>query len=305
MDSVLIKLTEIRGSLAEARGTSNHGSGSKPSLSPPQNFPTMSAKEAPTLALLSRAHSPTSVARIYAEKIQHRPLLLKPSEPTTTNPSARQQRHLKRVHKLEQRKRKLKPRPLTAKAKRASHIYTIPKSGQKYEVFEGLHQMWEAYIREVLFDNPDGWASGPITGAGAAPKLVSADYHGAELEVVRSRCVSRVGVKGIVIKETKFTFELITKNNTVKSIPKEGTVFQFILSPSPATKPGIEKTQEGAETKDSVGGGQDAMGDTDMNIPKVEEAIKPLVFEIYGAQFQTRASDRAIKKTKPHYFPLL
>lgn len=263
----------------------------------------MSAKEAPTIALLSRAHSPTSVARIHSEKIQHRPLFLKPSEPTSTTPSARQQRHLNRVHKLAQRKRNLKPRPLSAKEKRASQIYTIPKSGQKYEIFEALHGMWEAYIREVLFDSPEGWASGPLM-AGTVPKLVSADYHGAELEVVRSRCVSRVGVKGVVIKETKFTFELITKDNTVKSIPKEGTVFRFKLSPS-SSKPGIKKVQDSTGEKDSRGGDQDGMMDTSMTTQKAEEAIQPLIFEIYGDQFQARASDRAIRKSKPHYFPLL
>jgi len=264
----------------------------------------MSAKEAPTIALLSRAHSPASVARIHAEKIQHRPLLLKPSEPTTTNPSARQQRHLNKVHKLAQRKRKLKPRPLTAKEKRATQIYTIPKTGQKYEVFEALHGMWEAYIREVLFESHDGWASGLVT-ASAAPKLVSADYHGAELEVVRSKCVSRVGVKGIVIKETRFTFELITKNNTVKAIPKEGTVFRFTLSPSLATKSDTGEVQESAEVKGSEGGDQDEMMNTDTKIQNSEEALKPLIFEIYGSQFQARASDRAIRKPKTHYFPYL
>lgn len=48
------------------------------------------------------------------------------------------------------------------------------------------------------------------------PMLASADYHGAELEVVRSRCVGRVGCKGIVVKDTKFTFEMITKGDILR-----------------------------------------------------------------------------------------
>jgi ribonuclease P protein subunit POP4 len=34
-----------------------------------------------------------------------------------------------------------------------------------------------------------------------------------------------------------------------------------------------------------------------------EEAPKPLIFEIFGEQFQTRAPDRANKKFRMHYQP--
>lgn len=103
------------------------------------------------------------------------------------------------------------------------------------------------------------------------PLLVSADYHGAKMEVVRSRCSSRVGVKGIVVKDTKFTFELITEKNELKIVPKEHTVFRFEV-------PFAEHVKE-EETK---------------------EARKPLVFEIYGNQFEVRAPDRANRKFKMH-----
>jgi ribonuclease P protein subunit POP4 len=38
-------------------------------------------------------------------------------------------------------------------------------------------------------------------------------------------------------------------------------------------------------------------------IPSVGEKQKPLVFEINGEQFQTRAADRANKKFRMHYQP--
>lgn len=47
-------------------------------------------------------------------------------------------------------------------------------------------------------------------------RLVGADYHGAEFEVVRSRCPSRVGIKGICIKETKAMFYIITVKDALK-----------------------------------------------------------------------------------------
>ena len=110
----------------------------------------------------------------------------------------------------------------------------------------------------------------------ADPILVSADYHGALLEVVRSRCVSRIGLKGIVVKDTKFTFEIVTKHDVVKRVPKEHTVFRFEI-PTNANGGG-----HGIETGD---------------------AKKPLIFELHGSQFESRAPDRANKKVKPHFDP--
>lgn len=79
-----------------------------------------------------------------------------------------------------------------------------------------LHRLWVGYIRGVLGLKGDG--SGYVAPQSAGPLLASADFHGAEVEVVRSRCVGRVGLRGIVLKDTKFTFELVTKGNEVKSM---------------------------------------------------------------------------------------
>lgn len=49
-------------------------------------------------------------------------------------------------------------------------------------------------------------------------KLASADYHGAEVTVVRSRCTGLVGLAGIIVRDTKFTFQIITKKNQLKSM---------------------------------------------------------------------------------------
>jgi len=139
--------------------------------------PTSKPKEGIAQALLSRAHSPTSASRILTEKVKTRPLHLKPTEPTT---DSRQRRHVERLRKEQQKKRKLKPAPLSARNKRALGIYDIPKSEQEYSIYEPLHRMWIGYIQEVLGPN-----CMPISSATSA-KLVSADYHGADLEVVNS-----------------------------------------------------------------------------------------------------------------------
>lgn len=58
---------------------------------------------------------------------------------------------------------------------------------------------------------------GFVSAQSAGSKLASADYHGAELTVVRSRCAGMVGLEGIVVKDTKFTFQIITRKNELKS----------------------------------------------------------------------------------------
>lgn len=116
-------------------------------------------------------------------------------------------------------------------------------------------------------------------GNGTVAKLVSADYHGAELEVVRSRCVSRVGVKGLVLRDSKFVFEIITRNNALKTIPKEHTVFKFEIP-----QPGSPNVKDGEGSKEEG-----------------EQGRKNLVFELHGDQFQYRSTDRANRKFKSHF----
>lgn len=57
-----------------------------------------------------------------------------------------------------------------------------------------------------------------VMAQSAGSKLASADYHGAQVTVIRSRCTSLVGLAGIVVRDTKFTFQLITKKNHLKSM---------------------------------------------------------------------------------------
>ncbi|KAI3397459.1 hypothetical protein diail_10790 [Diaporthe ilicicola] len=231
----------------------------------------MTSKNQPvTQALLARAHSPTSAERIYSDKIQHRPLFLRPTSPPP-QATARQARRKERERKVKERKKALKPKPLSAKQRRKLGLHDVPRDGQKYATFLPLHNLWLGYVREVL-------GSEVYTGGqGAASKLSSADVHGAEVEVVRSGCVGRVGIKGIIIKDTRFVFEIITPKNEVKIVPKEGTLFRVQVPPPDASK-------------------DDEANDGEQAPPK-----KSLVFEIYGDQFAVRSADRANRKFKSHF----
>ncbi|CAC9895830.1 unnamed protein product [Aureobasidium pullulans] len=248
-----------------------------------------SEKEHPALGLLTRAHDPSISSQIFREKVQNRPLLLRPSSPDPRE-DARSKRQKARLEKAKANRKSRKPRPLTAKRKRELGIYDIPKEQQKYDIYVPIWKLWCAYMREILGMEKSRY----VNAAGVGPLLASADYHGAMVDVVRCRCVGRVGIRGIVVKDTKFTLEIITLKNELKSmscqfpspcdciadillaVPKEYTVFRFEV-------PFIEEDND---------------GDSQMT-----ESQKPFIFELHGSQFQKRAADRAARKFKQHIDP--
>lgn len=59
--------------------------------------------------------------------------------------------------------------------------------------------------------------------------LLKADFHFSEVEVIDSSNSLMIGIKGIVIRDSKFIFKIVTKENKVKTIPKSVSVFQFIF----------------------------------------------------------------------------
>ncbi|THZ05277.1 RNase P/MRP, p29 subunit [Aureobasidium pullulans] len=230
-----------------------------------------SEKEHPALGLLIRAHDPSISSQIFREKVQNRPLLLRPSSPDPRE-DARSKRQKARLEKAKANRKSKKRRPLTAKRKRELGVYDIPKEQQKYDIYVPIWKLWCAYMREILGMSKSRY----VNAAGVGPLLASADYHGAMVDVVRCRCVGRVGIRGIVVKDTKFTLEIITPKNELKTVPKEYTVFRFEV-------PFVEEDND---------------GDSQMTEPQ-----KPFIFELHGSQFQNRAADRAARKFKQHIDP--
>lgn len=217
--------------------------------------------------LLSRAHSPDSVNRIFSEKIQHRSLILRPTSPPPSTINARVARRKARQEKNS--KQKQRPKPLSSRERRQLGLYDIPKDGQKYHIYEPLSKLWLGYARELLGN--DVYIGGP----NAAAKLASGEFHGAPVQVVRSSCPSRVGIQGIVVRDRKFVVEVITVKRGLKTVPKEGTMFRIEVPVESPTQAGID--------------------------PKDETSKKTFAFEILGDQMMLRAPDRANKKFKPHF----
>jgi ribonuclease P protein subunit POP4 len=186
-----------------------------------------------------------------------------------------------------------------------------------YDTFRTLHRMWLGYIREVLGSDmfsAGGSGSGAATAAAAA-KLSAAEFHGAELEVVRSGCVGRVGIKGFVMRDTRFTFELIGPRDRVKVVPKEGTIFRVRVPLDDAgdatavgtSKEGVHAAASKPDT--TTGPGTAATASTHMTAPDATFAAtttnRDFVFEIHGEQFKLRSADRANRKFKQHFLKYL
>ncbi|KAL1902346.1 RNase P/RNase MRP complex subunit [Sporothrix stenoceras] len=279
--------------------------------------------------LLERAHSPDTASQIFTEKIHHREQFLRPTSPgreerlaadaaagTTQSAAAsslaaaaaastaaelaaagaqghngRDARRRARRIKQEQRQHRakaLKPKPLSSRQRReiekkAGDEKQLQKK-TSYAAFLPLHRLWLGYIREVL-----GAQDLRTGGAGAAAKLTAADFHGALVEVTRSACVGRVGTRGIVVRDTRFVFEIVTAKNDVKMVPKDGSFFRIE----------IPVEDEGSTTEGSAA--------TDATKDDTRKATPPantpkLIIEILGSQFMHRAADRAGRKFKQHFY---
>lgn len=120
-------------------------------------------------------------------------------------------------------KKKIKTKPkvkrITSRQKRQLGLFNIPAHCHKYDLFLPLHQLWLGYIDELFANN--------LNALVQSQKLIKADYHGAILTVIKSKCPSYIGVIGILIQETESMLNIITKENKLKRIPKAASIFNL------------------------------------------------------------------------------
>ncbi|MCJ8744960.1 hypothetical protein PDJAM_G00124680 [Pangasius djambal] len=127
---------------------------------------------------------------------------------------------LQYARERKRRGKRTKAKGLNAEERRALRVFELKPEHQKYELFLPLHALWKQYITELCNGlRPD---SNPQV---MQQKLLKADFHGAILTVVRSKCPSYVGSTGILVQELKHVFKIITKENRLKIIPKRNSVF--------------------------------------------------------------------------------
>ncbi|XP_033754362.1 ribonuclease P protein subunit p29-like isoform X2 [Pecten maximus] len=130
-----------------------------------------------------------------------------------------------RTNKTSNKRPTRKKKTLSTRECKNLKIFKVEKEDQRYESYLPLHHLWLEYMEELT--NFNSFTPGRMTNV--QQRLLKADLHGSLLTVQRSKCPSYVGVTGIILQETRNTFLLITKENKVKCIPKQHSVFTFML----------------------------------------------------------------------------
>jgi ribonuclease P protein subunit POP4 len=124
-------------------------------------------------------------------------------------------------------------------------------------------------------------------------KLSKADFTGATLLVTTARNSSLSGISGIVIEETASTFRLVTRESTVKVIPKNGTQFSITF---PAHAPPLPSLDEGEED------GQYQSTIIPLSGSTMEDYLNTaprINVPLLGTNFGFRSGDRAGRKFRP------
>ncbi|KAK9830344.1 hypothetical protein WJX72_011158 [[Myrmecia] bisecta] len=96
--------------------------------------------------------------------------------------------------------------------------YQLQPGTNQYGYFEPLHQLWQEYIASLL-------------SAARNPEecLLAADLRGCKVKVAQSRNPVHVGKEGIVVKNTKNTFVVITTADRTHALPKVQCIFECRL----------------------------------------------------------------------------
>ena len=97
-------------------------------------------------------------------------------------------------------------------------IKNLKKENLKYDDLLVLNKMWQEYISELM-NNTNNQET-------ILNKMLKADLHGAILKVVNSTNKNNIGISGIVIFESRRTFNILNIKNEIKTILKQGCIFE-------------------------------------------------------------------------------
>ena len=97
-------------------------------------------------------------------------------------------------------------------------IKSLKNEKLNYEELLSMNKLWQDYIKDLMnnSNNEENILS----------KMLKADLHGAILTVINSTNKNNIGINGIVLFESRRTFNLLNKKNEIKTILKNGNVFE-------------------------------------------------------------------------------
>ena len=97
-------------------------------------------------------------------------------------------------------------------------IKSLKNEKLNYEELLSMNKLWQDYIKDLMnnSNNEENILS----------KMLKADLHGAILTVINSTNKNNIGISGIVLFESRRTFNLLNKKNEIKTILKNGNIFE-------------------------------------------------------------------------------
>jgi len=145
---------------------------------------------------------------IYSEKVADKEFLIEKFE-VRKDFSAQQAKNLAKDFQ--------KNKGMTKKEIKHNALFQFPKESLQYSLYEPMNSVWTQYFADILGPNPKE--------DHICAKILKADLNGALVCVEKSICESNVGIKGIILQETRKTVRIITKENKLKIVLKQTSVF--------------------------------------------------------------------------------
>jgi RNase P/RNase MRP subunit p29 len=140
---------------------------------------------------------------------------------------------------------KSKTPTINFKLKKKLNLYKLNKDTElEYEKYEKINKLWMNYAYECLatclppslvaleesVGDQHARANEPcLREENVLNCLKQLDYHGCSLKVIKSKCKCLIGISGIVLQDKRNIFALLTKENKIKFVPKQGNLFEFRL----------------------------------------------------------------------------
>ncbi|KAL1566093.1 ribonuclease P [Salvia divinorum] len=107
---------------------------------------------------------------------------------------------------------------MSLKQHKSIGTFDLLKEFHNFDIFKPMHEKWKSYVQKLL----------KISGKEQlAQCFLNADLHGAIVLVVQCKTAAYVGLHGIMVRETKETFGIVTEDNKFKVVPKKLSVFML------------------------------------------------------------------------------
>lgn len=127
------------------------------------------------------------------------------------------QEDIRPVKLHEEKQFKFKCKKFNKKEKKSA--LSVVDRNWSYKECKKMHYLWLGYMKNLIKETD------PNTNT-LQELLLKADFHGAYLRVVQSKCNSFKNLQGIVMMESKNIFQIITVTNKIIKIPKKNSIFE-------------------------------------------------------------------------------